>query len=160
MRNPMPCLTISLAVALSLATWNLPTALAQTAQRQLYKISPGLQQDLEAHQLDSGQVESVVNAIAQGLAAGDIAPILDQATSDLRITDGSTNVVIKKEQLAQYQKKLLSVPDLGKSIIDDDQVIIKGNEVGLARGTFWIAQKCLDDACSKKKSALVTINLP
>lgn len=160
MRYLIPCLTISLAAALSLADWSQPTALAQTAQRQLYKMSPSLQQDLEAHQLDRAQVEGVVNAIAQGLAANDLAPILDQAAENLRVTDGSKNVAIKKEQLAQYQKKLLSVPDLGKSITDDDEVIIRGNEVGLARGTFWIAQTCLDDACSKKKSALVTINLP
>lgn len=152
MRYRMPCLSISLAAILLLEGWSQPTALAQTARQQLYKMSPGLQQDLKAHQLDSAQIEDVVNAIAQGLAANDLAPILDQATANLRVTDGSKNVEIKKEQLAQYQKKLLSVPDLGKSVTDDDEVIIKGNEVGLARGTFWIAQTCLDDDCSKKKA--------
>ena len=40
------------------------------------------------------------------------------------------------------------------------QGVVRGDEIGLARGIFWISQACLDQACTQKKISLVTINLP
>lgn len=135
-------------------------ALAQTAERRAYTMSPDMRRDLEARQFDSGQIEGVVNGVAQGLANGDLKPILDNAAPKIRITAGKTNTVVKKEKLASFKDRLLKDSSLQKDVTDENQFILKGDEVGLARGTFWIDVQCLDDACSKKKSTIATINLP
>ncbi len=135
-------------------------AAAQTAVRQTYTVSPGLRQDLEAHRFDAAQFEGAVNGIATGLASGDLGPIVDQAGPDLRITDGAVNKVVPKTELGDLGRKLLKSPHLREDVTDDSQVIVRGDEIGLARGAFWLDQACLDTACTQKKTALVTINLP
>lgn len=147
-------------VSLVLMLFVAQAARAQTAERRLYTMSSAMKQDLEARQFDSGQVEQVVNSVAAGLASGDLKPILDKAAPTLRITAGATNTTGSKDRLASYKARLLKDPSLRRDVVDEDQFILKGDEVGLARGTIWIDAQCLDDACSKKKSSIVTINLP
>jgi hypothetical protein len=147
-------------LSVALITFAAAAALAQTAERRLYTMSPEMRRDLEARQFDSGQVEQVVNGVAQGLATGDLKSILDNAGPTIRVTAGKTNTVVKKEKLASFKERLLKDPALRKDVTDEEQFILKGDEVGLARGAFWIDVQCLDDACSKKKSTIATINLP
>ena len=149
-----------LVLALAFAALSTQASLAQLAERRAYTMSDTMRRDLEAHQFDSGQVESIVNGVASGLADGDLKPILDHAAPNLRITTGKTNAVVKKEKLAAFKDRLLKDPSLRRDVTDEKQFILRGDEVGLAQGTIWIDAQCLDDDCTKKKSEVVTLNLP
>ena len=151
---------IRLTLGLSLLAASVTSGSPQTAERRLYAVSPSLKQDLDAHQFDAQGFEGAVNAIATGLASGDLAPILAQSAPTLRVTEGRTNKVVAKDQLGAFGTKLLKTPHLREDVTNDDQVIVRGDEVGLARGSFWLDQQCLDAACTQKKTVLVTINLP
>lgn len=136
------------------------SALAQLAERRVYTMSAGMRHDLEARQFDAGQIEGIVNGVALGLSSGDLKPILDNAAPTLRVTSGTANTVMKKEKLAAFKSRLLKDPAFGRDVADEEQFILKGDEVGLARGAIWIDAQCLDDDCTKKKSVIVTLNLP
>lgn len=147
------------AVALSLVLSGLTGASAQMAERRAYTMSAGMRQNLELHQFDPGQIEGVVNGVALGLASGDLQPILDNAAPTLRVTSGTTNEIVQKDKLASFKDRLLKDEALRRDILDEGQFIVKGDEVALARGAIWIDVQCLDDDCTKKKSAIVTFNL-
>ena len=149
-----------LVLALAFAALGTQSGSAQLAERRAYTMSDGMRHDLEAHQFDSGQVESIVNGVASGLADGDLKPILDNAAPNLRVTTGNTNAVIKKEKLSAFKDRLLKDPSLRRDVTNEAQFILRGDEVGLAGGAIWIDAQCLDDDCTKKKSAIVTLNLP
>ncbi len=135
-------------------------AFAQTAERRVYAASPELRRDLEAHDFDVGQVEGVVNGIVQGIASGDLGPILDRTAPNVRVTDGVANRVIPKTQLGAFGDRLLKTATLERAVMDESQVIVRGDEIGLAGGEIWVAQSCAAPDCSEKKSSIVTINLP
>ncbi len=136
------------------------SASAQNAERRTYVLSGELRRDLDAHQFDAAQYEGTVNGIAAGLASGDLARVLDRATPTIRVTDGGRNTVVAKDRLGVLGDKLLKSAGLRDDVMDDSQTIVRGDEIGLARGTFWISQACVDQACTQKKILLVTINLP
>ncbi|MFB0493658.1 hypothetical protein ABIE45_006314 [Methylobacterium sp. OAE515] len=136
------------------------SAKAQDVERRNYVLSSDLRRDLDAHQFDVGQYEGTVNGIAEGLASGNLAQVLDRALPTIRVTDEGKNTLIAKGKLGALGQKLLNVPGLHDDVMDDQQTIVRGDEIGLARGTFWISQACVDQACTQKKISLVTINLP
>ncbi|KMO40875.1 hypothetical protein VQ02_06760 [Methylobacterium variabile] len=136
------------------------SASAQNAERRTYVLSGELRRDLDAHQFDAAQYEGAVTGIAEGLASGDLARVLDRATPTIRVTDGDRNTIVAKDRLGALGDKLLKSAGLRDDVMDDSQTIVRGDEIGLARGIFWISQACLDQACTQKKISLVTINLP
>ena len=150
--------TLAASLAFTLASCAL--AAAQTAERRDYAASPTLRRDLEARDFDVAQVEGVVNGIARSAASGDPAPILELTAPQVRVTEGASNTVVPREQLRTVAEKLLKAAQLREAVMDESRMIVRGDEVGLAGGEFWIAQTCADAACSKKNSAIVTINLP
>ena len=155
-RNLVACAVL---LAGSLEATTAPS-LAQQVERRAFTIGSALKRDLDAHQLDSAQIEDVADGVVEGISTGNAMAIIDHAGADVRVTAGDTNKVVGKSELTDYVKRLLAAPRLREDVLDNDEVVIKDDEVGLARGTFWIRQSCVYSACRKKKSSIVTINLP
>ncbi len=135
-------------------------ALAQTVERQTYVMSAKMHHDLDARQFDSHRIEQIVGGVAQALNTKSLGPILDMSAPEIRITDGNVNKVVKKQQLAAFKARLFADATLKSDVTDESQFTLKSDEVGLARGTIWIKEECLDDSCSQKKTSIITINIP
>lgn len=135
-------------------------ASAQNVERQKYVMSASMHHELDARDFNSGRIEEIVSGISQALTAKDLGPILNASSPEVRITENGMNKVVKKEQLASFQDRLFKDPALRSAVSDESQFILKSDSIGLARGTFWINEQCLNDACDQKKTLIVTINLP
>jgi hypothetical protein len=159
-RSTVGGLIAAILPAVLSASMSVSLAYGQNAERRTYVLSADLRRDLDAHQFDAQEYEGTVNGIAEGLASGNLAQVLDRAGPMIRVTEGARNTIIAKGQLGALGAKLMKTAGLRDDVMDDSQTIVRGDEIGLARGTFWINQACLDSACTEKKISLVTINLP
>ncbi len=152
----MRCSILVIGLALGMTQ----IASAQNVERQNYVMSASMHQELDRREFNSGRIEQIVNGISQALNGKSLAPILDASSPQVRITQNGVNKVVKKEQLARYKDLLFKNPALRSAIADESQFILKSDSIGLARGTFWINEQCLNVACDQKKTSIITINLP
>ena len=149
----------SLAMVAAIAAPDL--ACAQNVQRQQsYVMSDEMRHDLDERQFDSARVERIVNGISEAASAEDLGPILDASAANIRITDASMNKVVDKKDLAAFKSRLFADGHLAAAVADESRFILRSESIGVAGGEFWLSEDCLDAECVKKKTQIVTINLP
>jgi hypothetical protein len=133
---------------------------SQNVQRRGYVMTEAMHREIDNRQFDSSRVESIVAGISDALTSKDMGPILDAASDEIRITDQSSNRIVKKQDLLALKSRLFNDPEMMKAVSDESRFILRSESIGINGGEFWISEDCLDTKCDQKKTQIVTINLP
>ena len=140
-----------------------PTAgdgFGQNVQRQSYTMSSAMHQELDQRQFDSGRIEQIVVGLNDAFQSGDLGPIIDASSAEVRITDKGLNKVMEKKDIALFKSRILGDPSSASGIVDENRFILRSEAIGINGGEFWVSEECVDAECTKKKTHIITINLP